>query len=170
LGLYNRSAHIATRAELVPRFEATFEHELAALFPGQANVMDLPPEEPEIRRTPPPLSRNATEGASVIDTNGTEEAHAPESGLARGRRRSLNFLKRGSISSLRGAIAKDKQANGGGENEPFKRGHSRTESRARSISRGAVELFGRRPSAAPAADGAAIRKRLSFLQIIDGDG
>jgi dedicator of cytokinesis protein 3 len=39
LGLYSRPAHLATKAQLVPRFEATFEHELTTLFPHSAGLV-----------------------------------------------------------------------------------------------------------------------------------
>nr|OQO26837.1 hypothetical protein B0A51_07797 [Rachicladosporium sp. CCFEE 5018] len=159
LGLYNRNAHLATRAELVPRFEAMFEYELSVLFPGQSGVMDLAAlrdsQEPV---TEPPDSRQATAGAEVSEPNGVDApSRGRESSLARGRRRSLSFLKRGSIASLRGQ--KNAQTNGvnTGSEEV-------TTPRARSSSRGPFGFFERRPSssAGGGADGVG-RKRLSFL-------
>lgn len=167
LSLYNRSAHIATRAELVPRFEATFEHELAVLFPGQTNVVDFnqnpTPEEMEQAQAD---RQQASEGAAANESAivDGEEPPRPESAFRRGRRRSLSFLKRGSISSLRGRLSE--QANGTAD-ESGRR--TRQESRNRSQSRGRLSLFDRRPSvdsrpgSAAGGGGGTLKKRLSFL-------
>ncbi|TKA32881.1 hypothetical protein B0A50_01107 [Salinomyces thailandicus] len=49
LGLFRRSAYLATKAEIVPRFEATFEPELTQLFPQSGGLMSEPTPEPSIR-------------------------------------------------------------------------------------------------------------------------
>lgn len=167
LSLYSRSAHIATRAELVPRFEASFEHELAILFPGQTNVVDLndlPSPDVEERRQD---GQQAVEGADTNESAIVQDGHgqAPESAFRRGRRRSLSFLKRGSISSLRGRLTEQSQQANGAADESGRA--SRTESRNRSSSRGGMSMFDRRPSVdsrpGSAAGGGTLKKRLSFL-------
>ena len=176
---YGRSAHIATRAELVPRFEASFEHELALLFPGQLNVMDFTDIPSPAAEELGPDGRQASEGAIADESAiGAEEGPQPESAFRRGRRRSLSFLKRGSISSLRGRLNEQggqQQANGGSGLPDESGRQSRQHSRARSASRGRLSLFDRRPSmdsrpgsAAGHANGngngnGALKKRLSFL-------
>lgn len=165
LSLYNRSARIATRAELVPRFEATFEHELAALFPGQANVVDfseIPPETPG-GDDANANGQQASEGAANNESAIVEDGQRPESAFRRGRRRSLSFLKRGSISSLRGRLTEQSQQNADESGR-----QTRNESRARSQSRGRLSLFDRRPSVdsrpgSAAGGGGTLKKRLSFL-------
>jgi dedicator of cytokinesis protein 3 len=181
---YGRSAHVATRAQLVPRFEASFEHELALLFPGQLSVMDFTSDFPSpASEELGPDGRQASEGA-IADESAIapeEGPHPPESAFRRGRRRSLSFLKRGSISSLRGRLneqGQQQQANGGGGFGDESSGrHSRQQSRNRSASRGRLSLFDRRPSmdSRPGSAGGygnghgngngngALKKRLSFL-------
>lgn len=168
LSLYNRSAHAATRAELVPRFEASFERELGVLFPGQQNIMDIPDiPSPDANGTDP-MSLQANEGAAanesaIIDDN----SQPPESAFRRGRRRSLSFLKRGSISSLRGRLNEQSQQANGAAEDSGRQSRQESRGRNRSQSRGRLSLFDRRPSMderpGSAAGGATLKKRLSFL-------
>ncbi|RMY56386.1 hypothetical protein D0863_12997 [Hortaea werneckii] len=48
LSLFNRSAYLATKAEIVPRFEATFGNEIAQLFPHSEGLMSDPTPEPSV--------------------------------------------------------------------------------------------------------------------------
>ncbi|KAK1028019.1 Deoxycytidine kinase 1, partial [Friedmanniomyces endolithicus] len=80
LGLYNRSAFLATKAELVPRFEASFGHELAILFPQSAGLMSEPSpratmdglhddkDDDDVRRT-----ADTTAGAQAEPTTTSED-------------------------------------------------------------------------------------------------
>ncbi|QIW97944.1 hypothetical protein AMS68_003462 [Peltaster fructicola] len=100
LSLYNKTAWLATRAELIPRFEASFAAELEELYPGQAGNFDLTvvPSNNDIDRE----SQNGQQASEGADQNGAETT-TPSDDKRRGRRRSLSFLKRGSSkSSLRG--------------------------------------------------------------------
>ncbi|KAL1585688.1 hypothetical protein WHR41_05956 [Cladosporium halotolerans] len=166
LFFYNRSAHVATRAELVPRFEATFEHELSILFPGQANIVDFSDIPSPDAEQPPANGQQATDGAAAANESAIIDDGQPgESVFRRGRRRSLSFLKRGSISSLRGRLSEHSQQNGGADENGRV---SRNESRNRSQSRGRLSLFDRRPSVdtrpgSAAGGGGTLKKRLSFL-------
>ena len=122
LSLYNRSAYLATRAEIVPRFEATFEHELATLFPQSAGLMNEPSPDTSIKD-----QQSTTQSATAMDQaaagapNGTEEqpAAVEEERPRQGRRSSIPWLSRRSSA---------KQMNGSIENG---RSHSRQSSRGR---------------------------------------
>jgi dedicator of cytokinesis protein 3 len=167
LSLYNRSAYAATRAELVPRFEASFERELAVLFPGQLNVMDtvdVPSPDVEIIN---PDGQQANEGAAANESAIVEDSQQPESAFRRGRRRSISFLKRGSISSLRGRLSEQGQQANGTADEGGRQSRQGSRGRNRSQSRGRLSLFESRPSMdsrpGSAAGGATLKKRLSFL-------
>ncbi|TKA68992.1 hypothetical protein B0A55_07532, partial [Friedmanniomyces simplex] len=130
LGLYNRSAFWATKAELVPRFEASFGYELGVLFPLSAGLMSEPSPRATIDglqvedgvRDTAETAAQATGGAQA------ESANASEEQPREGRRRSLPWLSRRGSSSL------SKQANGSSDtngNGNGGRSHSRQRSRSR---------------------------------------
>jgi dedicator of cytokinesis protein 3 len=167
LSLYNRSAYAATRAELVPRFEASFERELEVLFPGQLNVMDttdVPSPEVEVLSSD---GQQANEGVAAHESAIVEDGQQPESAFRRGRRRSISFLKRGSISSLRGRLSEQGQQANGTADESGRQSRQESRGRNRSQSRGRLSLFESRPSMdsrpGSAAGGPTLKKRLSFL-------
>jgi dedicator of cytokinesis protein 3 len=167
LSLYNRSAHAATRAELVPRFEASFERELAVLFPGQQNVMDTTEaHSPDVNPSSAGGQR-AVEGAAANESAIVEDSQQPESASRRGRRRSLSFLKRGSISSLRGRLSEQSQQANGTVDDSGRQSRQESRGRNRSQSRGRLSLFESRQSTdsrpGSAAGGGTLKKRLSFL-------
>jgi dedicator of cytokinesis protein 3 len=167
LSLYNRSAHAATRAELVPRFEASFERELAVLFPGQQNVMDTTEaHSPDVNPSSADGQR-AVEGAAANEFAIVEDSQQPESASRRGRRRSLSFLKRGSISSLRGRLSEQSQQANGTVDDSGRQSRQESRGRNRSQSRGRLSLFESRQSTdsrpGSAAGGGTLKKRLSFL-------
>ncbi|KAK0250357.1 hypothetical protein B0A54_16726 [Friedmanniomyces endolithicus] len=130
LGLYNRSAFLATKAELVPRFEASFGHELAILFPQSAGLMSEPSpratmdglhddkDDDDVRRT-----ADTTAGAQA------EPITTSEDQPREGRRRSLPWLSRRRSSST------SKQANGTPETNGNGTHGGRSSSRQRSSSR-----------------------------------
>jgi hypothetical protein len=169
LSLYNRSAHAATRAELVPRFEASFERELALLFPGRQNVMDFTqapsPDADELHRN----GEQAVDGAAANESAIVDDGQQPESAFRRGRRRSLSFLKRGSISSIRGRLNEQGQAVNGTADESGRTSRQEGHTRNRSQSRTRLSLFERRPSmdsrpgSAAGNHTPALKKRISFL-------
>jgi hypothetical protein len=169
LSLYNRSAHAATRAELVPRFEASFERELALLFPGRQNVMDCThvpsPDADELHRN----GEQAVDGAAANESAIVDDGQQPESAFRRGRRRSLSFLKRGSISSIRGRLNEQGQAVNGTADESGRTSRQEGHARNRSQSRTRLSLFERRPSMDSRPGSAAgnhtptLKKRISFL-------
>lgn len=170
LSLYNRSAHAATRAELVPRFEASFERELAVLFPGQQNVMDITDVAPTDIESSSPDGQQAVEGATANESAIVDDGHPPESAFRRGRRRSLSFLKRGSISSIRGRLSEQGQLANGAADDSGRQSRQESRGRNRSQSRGRLSLFERRPSVDGRPGSAAgsqaqptLKKRLSFL-------
>lgn len=172
LSLYNKTAWLATRAELVPRFEATFAPELEALFPDQAGALDL---------TAAPSPTEASPVAQQPQANGQQDAteEPPKRADAekrRGRRRSLTFLTRGgSFSSLRNSgSAAAAAAAADDTRDRAARDSSQTRSGSRS---GRLSLFKsvnnseNQAEADRAESGAAsttpgsgtLRKRLSFL-------
>ncbi|KAK4555631.1 Deoxycytidine kinase 1 [Recurvomyces mirabilis] len=123
LGLYNRSAFLATKAELVPRFEATFGHELAILFPQSAGLMAEPSPRASIiseRHARREVDVQAVSGASQVDLAATEQQNAEEQ-PRQGRRRSIPWLRRN--SSSRGQQQTNGDTNG--------TSHTRTRSRSR---------------------------------------
>jgi dedicator of cytokinesis protein 3 len=167
LSLYTRSAHAATRAELVPRFEASFERELAVLFPGQLNVMDTTDvSSPDVEALSPD-GQQANESAAANESAIVEDIQQSESAFTRGRRRSISFLKRGSISSLRGRLSEQGHQANGTADESGRRSRQESRGRNRSQSRGRLSLFESRPSMdsrpGSAAGGPTLKKRLSFL-------
>ena len=169
LSLYNRSAHAATRAELVPRFEASFERELAVLFPGQQNIMDTTDVPPPDMVSPSSDDQQAIDGAAANESAIVEDGQQPESAFRRGRRRSLSFLKRGSISSIRGRLSEQAQQTNGTPDESGRQSRQESRGRNRSQSRGRLSLFERRPSMDSRPGSAAgnhtptLKKRLSFI-------
>ncbi|KAK5722707.1 Deoxycytidine kinase 1 [Elasticomyces elasticus] len=109
LGLYNRSAFLATKAELVPRFEASFGHELAILFPQSAGLMNDPSPRPTIdgleRDVQPTIETpQAISGAPA----------EPEEQPREGRRRSLPWLNRRGSSATKQANSNAVETNGSG--------------------------------------------------------
>ena len=169
LSLYNRSAHAATRAELVPRFEASFERELGLLFPGRHNIMDFThspsPDADDHHRN----GQQAVDGAAADESAIVEDGQQPESAFRRGRRRSLSFLKRGSISSIRGRLNEQSQSVNGTADDSGRQSRQESHARNRSQSRPRLSLFERRPSMDSRPGSAAgnqtptLKKRISFL-------
>ncbi|KAI7390324.1 hypothetical protein KC328_g8000, partial [Hortaea werneckii] len=114
LGLFNRSAYLATKAEIVPRFEATFGNEIAQLFPHSEGLMSDPTPEPSVNeqlsaRQSAFLLQQQQQAASGAQQNGqvtSEQAEeqnyrrAEEEGQRsrQGRRSSIPWLSRRSSS------------------------------------------------------------------------
>ncbi|KAI7567656.1 hypothetical protein KC316_g12400, partial [Hortaea werneckii] len=114
LGLFNRSAYLATKAEIVPRFEATFGLEIAQLFPHSEGLMSDPTPEPSVNeqlsaRQSAFLLQQQQQAVSGAQQNGqmtSEQAEeqnyrrAEEEGQRsrQGRRSSIPWLSRRSSS------------------------------------------------------------------------
>ncbi|GAB7360342.1 hypothetical protein MBLNU230_g8300t1 [Neophaeotheca triangularis] len=137
LAMYDRAAYIATKAELLPRFEATFEHELDILFPrspGAALDTVTPLAEPWADGSAPEYPSVEDQGPAPHSFSGptvdSEEEPVPlvqtESRRSR-RRSSLPFLRHRSAASL------NKQAMPGasGREKESGRSSSRQSSRVR---------------------------------------
>lgn len=131
LGLYNRSAYMATKAELVPRFEASFAHELALLFPQNAGLMN---DEPSPRSSldneqqPAQISQPADAPATV---GGAQQRDDFPEQPRQGRRRS-------SIPWLNRRTSSNKLLSNGGSNtesSPVSNTRDQSHSRQRSRSR-----------------------------------
>lgn len=141
LGLYNRPAHLATKAELVPRFEATFEHELSVLFPRSAGLMEASlrdtmdgSSDAGAMRKSVPVSSSEVQTDAGAQAGGTEEhhQHLQHESSSRGRRRSsLSWLNRHN-STLR---QQSNGVDGGGKQEAVGGSTRRSSSRHRSNSR-----------------------------------
>lgn len=133
LKLYLEVNQLATRAQLIPRFEATFAPELAELFPrGGATVMwerEPSPPTPKLWEDSPGTSEAVGAAAPEAAATPGADQGEPETPARGRRRRSFSFLRRGSISSLRGG----RQESAGGEEQ-------RPGSRARSSSRSRFSL------------------------------
>ncbi|KAK5136882.1 hypothetical protein LTR08_001804 [Meristemomyces frigidus] len=103
LGLYNRSAHQATKAELVPRFEATFEHELSTLFPHSAGLMNEPSPRStvhdQIATQQSALAGEAHAAAGAQQRGTPDEPPGSPDGSRRSRRPSLPWLSRRASSN-----------------------------------------------------------------------
>ncbi|KAK4634965.1 Dedicator of cytokinesis protein 1 [Fulvia fulva] len=158
LSLFKSSAHLPARAELVPRFEASFEHEISILFPQKTNMVDeiTPRSSIEIELEQRPSEQMDTvEGAAVQDD--------PEPQKRRRRRSSLPFI---------GGRAASRQGRTNGVEESGRQ--SRRGSRGRDRSHSRLSFFRKGSDAGHHQDGEGgrgssggggmgLRKRLSFL-------
>jgi hypothetical protein len=154
LGLYRRAEYLATRAELVPRFEATFQHELSILFPqNDVSLMDgisprssLDDDDENVQ-----IDQQASAGAPLQEQLEADKANA--------RRMSIPFLKRSS--------SRQGRANGTAEQDAGdrrSRAGSQTRGRDRSHSRLSVFRHNTDPDARRGSEGGfSLKKRLSFF-------
>ena len=188
LGRFDRAEHVASKAELVPRFEATFERELGILFPQKQGVTDGPQDraslhESEVAQPISVADPEAVVGAPEETKNGHEEQRE-EPDARRSRRRSIPFLRRMASSSSNTGL------NGAGKDIDHGR-QSRQSSRSRSRQRGdsltrrlswfrndREEDDGLRNSSVPSEQdaresdgvGRGLKKRLSFLRTAGRSG
>ncbi|KAF2214988.1 hypothetical protein CERZMDRAFT_57485 [Cercospora zeae-maydis SCOH1-5] len=96
LALYKNSEHIATKAELVPRFEATFAHELGTLFPHREHYdeEDVTPRN-SIDAAHAALTAAAREQNQQLNAgNGQQDLQDDETDKEKTRGRRGSFLKR----------------------------------------------------------------------------
>ena len=132
LGLYNRSAYLATKAELVPRFEATFEPELSVLLPHNAGLLEHDSASTIGLGTPrhpsPHLGGESQASAGAREqregTTEPQDVHHQDTPPREGRRRSLPWLSRRSTSNSNLLNGDGSAVNGGGS-------HTRKRSRSR---------------------------------------
>ncbi|EMC95042.1 hypothetical protein BAUCODRAFT_72975 [Baudoinia panamericana UAMH 10762] len=167
LGLYSRSAFLATKQQLIPRFEASFEHELAQLFPGSAGLM-LEPSPRSTMIDPDLLVEQQAQAGAQADGAANQPTSVEEQAQPGRRRSSLPWLlKRNSSSRLN-----KHQANGtsDGSDKADERSHSRQRSRSRlrdnSLTR-RLSFFRNTEDKLQdkeGGDGRHLKKRLSFLK------
>lgn len=181
LNLYHSSAYLATKAELVPRFEATFEHELAILFPNREAWIDEPSRRSSMRDNGKISSRADAQAVAGAQQDGMPEDDQQEPDRRTSRRRSFQFLKRVASTS--------RQPNGTAEGDDHRisRQNSRSRTRGESLTRRLSffrneqkqqEAGGRSSSTASkarqenesTAATATLKKRLSFLKSTGGSG
>lgn len=118
LALYRKADYLPTRAELLPRFEASFQTEIATLWPQKTVADEEVTPRSSIEKTErPPVVEQAAPGATHEE---------PEPDRRPGRRMSLNFLRRRSVSRA----GRGEEAAGVGGRES--RGQSRTRERSSS--------------------------------------
>lgn len=161
LSLYRKGEHAATRAELLPQFEATFQHELHILFPmNMAMADELSPRSSLDEQETPHVQ--ITEPQSSAGAASKEEPDVEKSNGGSGRRMSIPFIKRALSRQGRGGGGEKEEANGNGNG----RGASQTRGRERSNSR--LSVF--RNNTEPLLDvrrgsesGFSLKKRLSFF-------
>lgn len=156
LGLYRKPNYLPMRAELLPRFEATFQHELASLFPLNTNIADELTPRSSFEDKPDPAHADAAQQQANGGAPPQEEAEAERGS---GRRMSIPFLKRGHSRQGRTKDASDKV--GGDRNS---RAESQTRGRARSSSHLSVFRNNTDPDARRGSEsGFSLKKRLSFF-------
>lgn len=138
LGLYNRPAHLATKAELVPRFEATFEHELSLLFPQSTGMMEASlrdtmdgSSDAGVMRKSEPISSKELQTNAEAQSGDVEEQFQHEPSRRGRRRSSLSWLNRRN-SALR---QQTNGMDGGGKQESVSGTTRRSSSHRRSNSR-----------------------------------
>jgi dedicator of cytokinesis protein 3 len=155
LSLYRKADFLATRAELVPRFEATFQHELSILFPQILSSID---------ELSPRSSLDDQDDIPQIDIRESQASaggaqEEPETEKSQARRMSIPFLKRG--SSRQGRVNGTTENDGAGSGS---RAGSRTRGRERSHSRLSVFRHNTDPEARRGSEGGfSLKKRLSFF-------
>ena len=175
LGLYTGSAYLATKAELIPRFEATYERELAILFPNGDGLMHEASPRSSIDERRARSSTRAGDAQAAAGAQPDEPATEPQAQPERGhsRRRSLPFLRRAASST--------KQTNGDAE-EGGRSSRQGSRTRGESLTRrlsffrneqekheaGLKPSGSNGPEKSSAAGGASLKKRLSFLKATGG--
>lgn len=114
LGLFTASRYLATRNELLPRFEATYEHEISILFPNKQELLDEPTRNSSFaERTQSQAIETEAAGGAHPDV-AADEAQVQEPERRQSRRRSFQFLKRvGSAAGINKQAANGVVADGG---------------------------------------------------------
>jgi hypothetical protein len=158
LSLYRKADYLPIRAELVPRFEATFQHELTTLFPFRANLVD----DISARSSFDKIDRPEISIQQPDANGGAAQSDPPETGR-QSRRLSIGLFKRGSSRQGRSSAVEQENVNGNARGSS--RAGSRTRGRERSSSRLSVfrnlsDQDGRKEGETPLG---VLRKRLSFL-------
>ncbi|KAK5175015.1 Deoxycytidine kinase 1 [Saxophila tyrrhenica] len=187
LSLYTSSAYVATKAELVPRFEATYEVEITTLFPNGDGLMD------EASRRSSLEERRARASTRTADqaAPGAQQDQAPADGSqdpprTHSRRRSLPFLRRMASGNTRQPNGEPEEGGGRATSRQSSRSRTRGESLTRRLSFFRNEQqqheAGLKPGSsaggstlhangtAGAEGGGSLKKRLSFLKATGGSG
>lgn len=176
VGLYKRPHHLATRAEIVSRFEATFQYELNVLFPLRDRLI----EDVSPRASIEEILEAAAKETEATNAGAQREAEAAgEQEKRHSRRRSIPFLRRAVSRQGRGA-----ETNGNGESRQS-RAESRNRSRADNLERSSSRLSFFRIAKDEPQDGStgrresdvglknrrkSVKKRLSGFLKTDADG
>ena len=181
LSLYTSSAYLATKAELVPRFEATYERELAILFPQKEGFMDEPSGRSSMQEPARGSNRMAeAEAVTGAQQDDVQDDSQQEPERRQSRRRSFQFRKRVASSS-------QKQTNGvadGDERGDRSRQSSRSRTRGESLTRrlsffrneqqqheaGLRSNSNKSRGGDAEGSGAGLKKRLSFLKTAGASG
>ncbi|KAK3686647.1 Deoxycytidine kinase 1, partial [Vermiconidia calcicola] len=187
LSLYTSSAYLATKAELIPRYEATYERELAILFPGKEGVLDE-----ESRRSSLDEDRRARTSSRPVDSQAS--AGAEQSAVAddqqqepekrQSRRRSIPFLRRVASGTQKQPNGTTDDKNGGQSSRQSSRSRTRGESLTRRLSffrneqqqhdadirSSSVASSRRETGNAGKSNSGSLKKRLSFLKATGSSG
>jgi hypothetical protein len=183
LNLYTSSAYLATKAELVPRFEATFEHELAILFPNKEDLMAETSRRSSMQDNARSSKRADSQAVAGAQKDSVPDESQQEPERRHSRRRSFQFLRRVASSSRQPNGAADVE-NGGHHSRQSSQSRTRGESLTRRLSFFRNEQqqneAGMRSNSTTSntrkeADSAAVptstlKKRLSFLKAAGASG
>ncbi|KAI5369217.1 putative SH3 domain, dedicator of cytokinesis, C2 DOCK-type domain, DOCKER domain-containing protein [Septoria linicola] len=182
LALYKREQYLPARAELLPRFEANFQHELNILFPQRDRTSEdeVSPrqsiDDAHAALTAAALEQQQQQQQSEAGAQHQDGEEGQDTERRHGRRRSMSFLKRGSSRQGR-----EPETNGDGDGRQS-RGGSR-QARERSSSRLSFlrggneqqqqqqqEYIGRRGSEVGVGEKrrGSLKKRLSFFDVSNG--
>lgn len=192
LSLYTSSAYLATKAELVPRFEATYQHEIGILFPNGDGLMDEASPRSSIDDRRARSSTRAGDVQAAAGAQSSESAADPNSEQPQrghSRRRSLPFLRRmaSGTTKVNGDTSESTNDSRGGR--ATSRQSSRSRTRGESLTRrlsffrneqekheaglkssSSANPLGHSSSSGNAATGASLKKRLSFLKATGASG
>lgn len=162
LALYKRAQYLPTRAELLPRFEATFQYELNILFPQRELRLDEEDITPRnsIEEAHAALTSAANEQQQV-QTGAQQQEEEPETEKRSGRRRSIPFLR---SASRRGRAPAETNGDDGRQSRGQSRqGRERSNSRLSFFRVTGNEQHTNGETAGKGERRGSLRKRMSFL-------
>jgi hypothetical protein len=181
LHLYTSSAYLATKAELIPRFEATFEQELAILFPNKEDLMAEPSRRSSMRDNVRTSNRADVKAVAGAPLDGAAEQQQQPPERRQSRRRSFQFLRRVASTSREPNGVTDAD-DGGRHSRQSSQSRTRSESLTRRLSffrseQKQQDAGGRSDSRASnnrqadsTAQSSTLKKRLSFLKAAGNSG
>jgi len=183
LALYTSSAYVATKAELVPRFEATYEVEIAILFPAGDGLMDEASRRSSLEeRRARSSTRAADQATAGAPQNQARVEGSQEPARTHSRRRSLPFLKRMASAGNTKQPNGEAEDGGGSTSRQPSRSRTRAESLTRRLSffrneqqqnEGRIGSTGSSTLTANGNTGTetgGLKKRLSFLKATGSSG